>query len=51
LLVDGSIAQDLVRNDPSMARAAKEAARVLLGNAGVEVGALDAPKKPTDVVR
>jgi AcrR family transcriptional regulator len=38
LLVDGSIAQDLVRNDPSMARAAKEAARVLLANAGVEVG-------------
>jgi len=38
LLVDGSIAQDLVRNDPSMARAAKEAARVLLVNAGVEVG-------------
>jgi AcrR family transcriptional regulator len=38
LLVDGSIAQDLVRNDPSMARAAKEAARVLLENAGVEVG-------------
>ena len=38
LLVDGSIAQDLVRDDPSMARAAKEAARVLLRNAGVEVG-------------
>src|ERR1700681_2850141 len=38
LLVDGSIAQDLVRNDPSMARAAKEAARVLLGNAGDKVG-------------
>lgn len=37
LLVDGSIAQDLVRNDPSMARAAKAAARVLLANAGVEV--------------
>jgi AcrR family transcriptional regulator len=37
LLVDGSIAQDLVRDDPSMARAAKEAARVLLGNAGVVV--------------
>src|SRR6202162_5697468 len=37
LLVDGSIAQDLVRNDPSMARAAKEAARVLLGNAGVNM--------------
>ena len=38
LLVDGSIAQDLVRNDPAMARAAKEAARVLLINAGVKVG-------------
>jgi AcrR family transcriptional regulator len=37
LLVDGSIAQDLVRDDPSMARAAKAAARVLLKNAGVEV--------------
>jgi AcrR family transcriptional regulator len=41
LLVDGSIAQDLVRDDPSMARAAKAAARVLLGNAGVEVGKSD----------
>ncbi len=38
LLVDGSIAQDLVRDDPSMARAAKDAARVLLSNAGVKVG-------------
>jgi len=38
LLVDGSIALDLVRNDPAMARAAKEAARVLLVNAGVKVG-------------
>ena len=37
VLVDGSIAQDLVRDDPSMARAAKEAARVLLVNAGVAV--------------
>jgi AcrR family transcriptional regulator len=37
LLVDGSIAQDLVRDDPSMARAAKAAARVLLANAGVKV--------------
>jgi AcrR family transcriptional regulator len=37
LLVDGSIAQDLVRNDPAMARAAKEAAKVLLANAGVTV--------------
>jgi AcrR family transcriptional regulator len=35
LLVDGSIAQDLVRDDPSMARAAKQAARVLLENGGV----------------
>jgi AcrR family transcriptional regulator len=35
LLVDGSIAQDLVRDDPAMARAAREAARVLLANAGV----------------
>jgi AcrR family transcriptional regulator len=42
LLVDGSIAQDLVRNDPSMARAGKEAARVLLRNAGIEVDAQDA---------
>ena len=39
LLVDGSIAQDLVRNDPAMARAAKEAARVLLQNAGVKLPA------------
>ena len=39
LLADGSIALDLVRDDPAMARAAKEAARVLLVNAGVEVGA------------
>ena len=37
VLVDGCIAQDLVRNDPSMARAAREAARVLLTNAGVKV--------------
>jgi len=49
LLVDGSIAQDLVRNDPSMARAAKQAAKVLLGNAGVAVGDVDAPAKPQRV--
>ncbi|SIO50997.1 transcriptional regulator, TetR family [Bradyrhizobium erythrophlei] len=49
LLVDGSIAQDLVRNDPSMAREAKEAARVLLGNAGVDVGGVGAPDKPQRV--
>jgi AcrR family transcriptional regulator len=45
LLVDGSIAQDLVRNDPSMARAAKAAARVLLKNAGVKVSGEDTAKK------
>jgi AcrR family transcriptional regulator len=44
LLVDGSIAQDLVRNDPAMARAAKEAAAVLLKNAGVEVNGVAAQK-------
>jgi AcrR family transcriptional regulator len=37
LLVDGAIAQDLVRDDPSMARAAKQAAKVLLANAGIDV--------------
>ena len=48
LLVDGSIAQDLVRNDPAMARAAKEAATVLLTNAGVVVDENEAAnaKKP-----
>ena len=51
LLVDGAIAQDLVRNDPSMARAAKQAARVLLANAGVRVGEESAPKKPPHVVK
>jgi AcrR family transcriptional regulator len=35
LLVDGAIAQDLVRDDPAMARAAKQAAKVLLQRAGV----------------
>jgi AcrR family transcriptional regulator len=38
LLVDGAIAADLVHNDPSMALAAKQAATVLLANAGLEVG-------------
>ena len=37
LLVDGAIAATLVRNDPTMARAAREAARVLLKAAGAEV--------------
>jgi AcrR family transcriptional regulator len=35
VLVDGCIAQDLVRNDPAMARAAKDVAKVLLQNAGI----------------
>jgi AcrR family transcriptional regulator len=37
LLVDGSIAQDLVRDDPAMAKAAKEAAKMLLSGAGVKL--------------
>jgi AcrR family transcriptional regulator len=45
LLVDGAIAQDLVRDDPSMARAAKAAARVLLANAGVRIAVEAAAKK------
>jgi len=51
LLVDGSIAQDLVRNDPSMARAAKEAARVLLQNAGVEVSSPDGAQRNPGAAR
>ena len=43
LLVDGSIAQNLVRDDPSMARAAREAARVLLLNAGVRIDGRQSP--------
>jgi AcrR family transcriptional regulator len=39
LLVDGAIAQNLVRNDPAMAGAAKGAAAVLLRNAGVKLDA------------
>ncbi|MCX7360805.1 MAG: helix-turn-helix domain containing protein [Alphaproteobacteria bacterium] len=37
LLVDGAIAAALVRNDPAMARAARDAARVLMIAAGAEV--------------
>ncbi len=51
LLVDGAIATDLVRNDPSAARAAKDAARVLLSNAGVEVGGREARKKTRRVMK
>jgi AcrR family transcriptional regulator len=46
LLVDGAIATDLVRNDPSIARAAQDAARVLLANAGIGDGVGDGPRKP-----
>src|SRR3984885_4783466 len=46
LLIDGAIAADLVRNDPAMARAAKQAARVLLANAGVKTGKSAAAPKP-----
>ena len=46
LLVDGSIAQDLVRNDPAMARAAKQAATVLLENAGVKISGAAAALNP-----
>jgi AcrR family transcriptional regulator len=46
LLVDGAIAQDLVRNDPAMARAAKQAAMVLLANAGVKTGVDSTAPKP-----
>lgn len=37
ILVDGAIATNLVRNDPSMARAAKAAARALLKGVGIAV--------------
>jgi AcrR family transcriptional regulator len=46
LLIDGAIAADLVRNDPSMARAAKEAAIVLLANASVKMEASGTAPKP-----
>jgi AcrR family transcriptional regulator len=51
LLVDGSIAQNLVRDDPSMARAAKAAARVLLANAGITEDLTPREKKPQRRVR
>ena len=51
LLVDGSIALDLVRDDPAMARAAKAAAAVLLKHAGVSFGGELEPAKSSDVQR
>jgi hypothetical protein len=44
LVREGAIAAALVCGDPAMARAAKEAARVLLSAAGVQ-GAADAAKR------
>jgi AcrR family transcriptional regulator len=44
MLVDGAIATDLVRSDLPVARAAKQAAQVLLANAGVKVDAEEAAK-------
>jgi hypothetical protein len=47
LLVDGAIAAALVRGDPAVARAARQAARVLLKAAGVATGGPEArPKAP-----
>jgi AcrR family transcriptional regulator len=45
LLVDGAIAAALVRGDPTVARAAREAARVLLEAAGVDSGGTAAKPK------
>jgi hypothetical protein len=50
LLVDGAIAAALVRGDPKMARAAKDAARVLLMAAGASV-APTAERQPKQRVR
>ena len=51
LLVDGAIAGALVRGDPKIARAARDAARILLAAAGVELpgeaaGDDSSPKRP-----
>jgi AcrR family transcriptional regulator len=51
LLVDGAIATDLVRNDPSAARAARDAARVLLANAGIGDGEPNAPERSRPIAR
>jgi AcrR family transcriptional regulator len=51
LLVDGAIASALVRGDPKVARAAREAARVLLAAAGVTVPAVEGGRRRKRVVR
>ena len=43
MLVDGAIAMAMVRDDPSVARAAARAARVLLADAGLDIGETSAP--------
>lgn len=45
MLVDGAIATMLVRGDPSIARAAKDAARVLLKSAGVGMATAKSPRR------
>jgi AcrR family transcriptional regulator len=45
LLVDGAIAAALVRGDPKVARAGREAARVLLTAAGVAVSSAEKPSR------
>jgi hypothetical protein len=45
LLVDGAIAAAVVRGDPTMARAAREAARVLLTAAGVDAAGAATAKR------
>jgi AcrR family transcriptional regulator len=51
LLVDGAIATNLVRNDPSIARAAQDTARVLLKNAGIGDAVPNAPARSRPVAR
>jgi AcrR family transcriptional regulator len=51
LLVDGAIAADLVHNDPSMAMAAKQAATVLLANAGLTTGKVAQTRKPASAAK
>jgi AcrR family transcriptional regulator len=51
LLVDGAIAADLVHHDPSMAVAAKQAATVLLANAGIKIGKIDKAVKPVGAAK
>jgi AcrR family transcriptional regulator len=49
MLVDGAIAMAMVRGEPSMARQAASAARVLLANAGIDVSGTSISQKPARV--